>query len=49
MIAASAKDAIRRSLVGIATKIRRTEFSEVAHEAGNPGQRRPRLLIMHAR
>jgi len=32
MVFASSKDALRRSLVGIATEIQGTEFSEVAYE-----------------
>jgi len=32
MVAASSKDALRRSLVGIATEIQGTDFSEVAYE-----------------
>ncbi|OJT14684.1 Cofilin [Trametes pubescens] len=33
MLFASSKDALRRSLVGIATEIQGTDFSEVTHEA----------------
>ncbi|KAJ7069619.1 actin cross-linking [Mycena amicta] len=33
MVAASSKDALRRSLVGIATEIQGTDYSEVAYEA----------------
>jgi len=33
MLAASSRDAIRRSLVGIAVEIQGTDYSEVAHEA----------------
>ncbi|KAH9042166.1 Cofilin/tropomyosin-type actin-binding protein-domain-containing protein [Lactarius pseudohatsudake] len=32
MVASSSKDALRRSLVGIAVDVQATEFSEVAHE-----------------
>ena len=32
MLFASSKDALRRSLVGIAAEIRGTDYSEVAHE-----------------
>lgn len=34
MLFASSRDALRRSLVGIATEIQGTDFSEVAHENG---------------
>ena len=34
MLFASSKDALRRSLVGIAAEIQGTDFSEVAHESG---------------
>ena len=34
MLFASSKDALRRSLVGIATEIQGTEFSEIAYESG---------------
>jgi cofilin len=34
MVFASSKDALRRSLVGIAVEIQGTDPSEVAHEAG---------------
>ena len=34
MVFASSKDALRRSLVGIATEIQGTDVSEVAHESG---------------
>jgi hypothetical protein len=34
MVFASSKDALRRSLVGIATEIQGTDFSEVAYDAG---------------
>lgn len=34
MLFASSKDALRRSLVGIATEIQGTDYSEVAHETG---------------
>lgn len=34
MLFASSKEALRRSLVGIATEIQGTDFSEVTHEAG---------------
>ena len=32
MLFASSKDALRRSLVGIAAEIQGTDYSEVAHE-----------------
>lgn len=34
MVSASSRDAIRRSLVGIATEIQGTDDSEVAHDIG---------------
>lgn len=34
MLFASSKDAIRRSLVGIASEIQGTDYSEVAYESG---------------
>lgn len=34
MLFASSKDALRRSLVGIAVEIQGTDFSEVAFESG---------------
>jgi cofilin len=34
MLYASSKDALRRALVGIATEIQGTDFSEVAYENG---------------
>lgn len=34
MLFASSKDALRRSLVGIAVEIQGTDYSEVAHESG---------------
>ena len=34
MLFASSKDALRRSLVGIASEIQGTDYSEVAHESG---------------
>ena len=34
MLFASSKDALRRSLVGIAAEIQGTDYSEVAHESG---------------
>ena len=34
MLAASSRDALRRSLVGIAIEIQGTDYSEVAHETG---------------
>jgi hypothetical protein len=34
MLFASSRDALRRSLVGIAAEIQGTDFSEVAHESG---------------
>ena len=34
MLFASSKDALRRSLVGIAVEIQGTDFSEVAYESG---------------
>lgn len=34
MLFASSKDALRKSLVGIAAEIQGTDFSEVAYEAG---------------
>lgn len=34
MLFASSKEALRRSLVGIAVEIQGTEFSEVAYESG---------------
>lgn len=34
MLFASSKDALRRSLVGIAAEVQGTEFSEIAHEIG---------------
>jgi hypothetical protein len=42
MVFASSKDALRRSLVGIAVEIQGTDFSEVAYETGaSPVQSRP--------
>ena len=34
MVTASSRDALRRSLVGIAIEIQGTDYSEVAHETG---------------
>jgi hypothetical protein len=34
MLFASSKDALRRSLVGVAVEIQGTDYSEVAHESG---------------
>lgn len=34
MLFASSKDALRRSLVGIASEIQGTDYSEVAYESG---------------
>lgn len=34
MLFASSKDALRRTLIGIATEIQGTDFSEVAYESG---------------
>lgn len=34
MLYASSKEALRRSLVGIATEFQGTDFSEIAHESG---------------
>jgi cofilin len=34
MLFASSKDALRRSLVGVAFEIQGTDFSEVAYESG---------------
>jgi Cofilin/tropomyosin-type actin-binding protein len=34
MVFASSKDALRRSLVGIATEIQGTDFDEIAYETG---------------
>ena len=38
MLFASSKDALRRSLVGIAAEIQGTDFSEVAYESGTSCQ-----------
>lgn len=37
MVSASSRDAIRRSLVGIAVEIQGTDYSEVAFETGGCG------------
>jgi cofilin len=34
MVFASSRDALRRSLVGVALEIQGTDYSEVAHEIG---------------
>lgn len=34
MVYAASRDALRRSLVGIAFEIQGTDFSEIAHETG---------------
>ena len=34
MLFASSKDALRRSLVGVASEIQGTDYSEVAYESG---------------
>ena len=46
MLFASSKDALRRSLVGIAAEIQGTDFSEVAHESGTSLP--PPLIIVWA-
>lgn len=44
MLFASSKEALRRSLVGVATEIQATDYSEVAYESGTSSPH-PRHLI----